>query len=208
MLRRTSLVLLCSAVVLSCGQGDAPVRHAELTFSADIGERRAQFVARRLDADVSHLSEGDRQALRHLVAAAEAVDEIFWLQAWTENPSFSALAFAMEGDGAEAMREYYRIMYGPWDRLDEFEPFVGDHVRPPGAGFYPEDITEQEFEAWIEANPADREAFTSLFTVIRRDGDALVAVPYSEAYRAQLDTAAAELMRLRRRPTTTACGNS
>ena len=193
MVRRTSLVMLCCVAFLSCGQGDRPREGEPLTIVDDIVERRAQFVSRDLDADVSHLSDGDRLALRHLVAAAEAVDEIFWLQAWADNPSFSALAWALESDGADAMREYYSIMYGPWDRLDQFEPFIGDQVRPPGAGYYPADITEQEFEAWIEAKPADREAFTSLFTVIRRDGDALVAVPYSQAYRTQLDTAAAEL---------------
>jgi hypothetical protein len=193
MYRRTSILMLCCVALVSCGGGDGPSVRWDLTVVEDIGQRRAQFVPRRLDADVSHLSDGDRQALRHLVAAADAVDEIFWLQAWTENPSFSAQAWELQGDAAEAMKEYYGIMYGPWDRLDGFVPFVGDQVRPPGAGFYPADITEQEFEAWIEANPVDSEAFTSLFTVIRRDGDRLVAVPYSEAYGQQLEKAAVEL---------------
>jgi hypothetical protein len=187
------MVMLCCVLLVSCGGGDRPSASWDLTVVEDIAQRRAQFVPRRLDADVSHLSDGDRQALRHLVAAAEAVDGIFWLQAWTENPSFSALAWELEGEAAEAMKEYYGIMYGPWDRLHEFEPFIGDQARPPGAGFYPNDITEKEFEEWIEANPDDREAFTSLFTVIRRDGDGLLAVPYSEAYRRQLEKVATEL---------------
>ncbi len=65
--------------------------------------------------------------------------------------------------------------------------------HPPGAGYYPEDMTVAEFEAWIEAHPEDREALTSLHTIVRRDGDALVAVPYSEAYVDLLEVAAAEL---------------
>ena len=147
MYRRTSMVILCCVVLVSCGAGDGPSVSWDLTIVDDIEARRAQFAPRRLDADVSHLSDGDRLALRHLVAAADAMDEAFWLQAWPENPSFSALAWELEGDAAEAMKEYCGIMYGPWDRLHEFEPFVGDQVRPPGAGFYPDDITEQEFEA-------------------------------------------------------------
>jgi hypothetical protein len=142
------MVMLCCVLLVSCGGGDRPSASWDLRVVEDIAQRRAQFVPRRLDADVSHLSDGDRQALRHLVAAAEAVDGIFWLQAWTENPSFSALAWELEGEAAEAMKEYYGIMYGPWDRLHEFEPFIGDQARPPGAGFYPNDITEKEFEEW------------------------------------------------------------
>jgi hypothetical protein len=188
--------MLCCVVVLSCGRGEESPAGPDLTIVDDISERRAQFTARRLDADVSHLSDGDRQALRHLIAAAEAVDEVFWLQAWTENPSFSSLAWELEGDQADAMKEYYSIMYGPWDRLHEFEPFIGDQPRPPGAGFYPDDMTAEEFEAWIEAHPSDREDFTSLFTIIRRfgeHGEELRAVPYAVAYAAQLEIAADHL---------------
>jgi hypothetical protein len=85
-------------------------------------------------------------------------------------------------------------MYGPWDRLVHHEPFLGSRAHPDGAGYYPEDMTAGEFEAWLEAHPSDREAFTSLVTLIRRDGDGLIAVPYSVAYREQLEAAAGELM--------------
>jgi len=121
------------------------------------------------------------------------MDEIFWLQAWAGNPGFAADVAALEGDGAEAAQNYYRIMYGPWDRLVHYEPYLGEQPHPDGAGYYPEDMTAGEFEAWLEAHPSDREAFTSLFTIIRRDGDDLVAVPYAAAYREQLEVAAGEL---------------
>ena len=52
----------------------------------------------------------------------------------------------------------------------------GDQVRPPGAGFYPDDITEQEFEDWIEANPDDHEARfqLALRKVVEQDYDAAI----------------------------------
>ncbi|MEX1310135.1 MAG: peptidase, partial [Candidatus Sulfomarinibacteraceae bacterium] len=58
---------------------------------------------------------------------------------------------------------------------------------------YPEDMTEQEFNAWLEEHPDDRDAFTSLHTLVRRDGDRLVAVPYSEAFAEPLGRAAKAL---------------
>jgi hypothetical protein len=187
------LAVLCGLAILSCAKPDGLHPGEGIEIVNDIVERRAQFVRQSLTADISHLTDGDREALKHLVRAARSVDEIFRLQAWAGNPEFAPKVAKLAGEGAEAARDYYRIMYGPWDRLVHFEPFLGDRAHPDGAGFYPEDMTEAEFEAWIEAHPEDREAFTSLFTIIRRDGDRLVAVPYSEAFRDQLEVAAAEL---------------
>ena len=38
----------------------------------------------------------------------------------------------------------------PWDRLAEWQPFVGHRPRPAGAGFYPEDLTREALESWLE----------------------------------------------------------
>ena len=193
MWQRSAMAMLCSVIVLACGQTEDVAVTTGLAIAPDIVARRAQFVDCDVAADVSSLSEGDRQALRHLVTAAEAIDEIFKRQAWAENPFFAPEVAALEGDGAEAARGYYRIMYGPWDRVAHYEPFLGDRPHPAGAGFYPEDMTRAEFEAWIEAHPEDGEAMTSLHTVVRWEGDRLVPVPYSEAYSDLLEVAATEL---------------
>jgi hypothetical protein len=193
MWNRLSPVMLCGAMLLSCGGSGGPMPEGDLEIASDISERRLQFEKRELTADVSHLSDGDRQALKHLVAAARSIDEIFTLQAWAGNPEFARQVDSLAGKGADAAKEYYRIMYGPWDRLVHFEPFLGSRPHPKGAGYYPEDMTVDEFEGWLDEHPDDREAFTSLFTVIRRTGDGLMAVPYSEAYRSYLEAAAEHL---------------
>ena len=41
--------------------------------------------------------------------------------------------------------------------------------KPPGANFYPEDMTKAEFEAWLKTLPKpQQEQATGFFTVIRR----------------------------------------
>lgn len=190
---RAACVLIVASVIVACGGGEVEVTRDELWVAPDIEERRAQFVRQPLDAAIDHLGDGDVEALRHLIAAADAIDRIFWRQAWSDNPEFSRQVAELDGSGADAARDYYRIMYGPWDRLVEFEPFVGRRPRPEGAGYYPVNMDEAEFEAWLEAHPEDAETFTSLHTVIRRSPDGLEAVPYSVAYRELLDEAAAEL---------------
>ncbi len=193
MSRRGALIVLCGLCVLSCGGQTQPPVEEDLVVAADIAARRAQFVVKPLTADVSHLSPGDRAALNHLISAAEAVNEIFKLQAWAGNPDFAETVEAYQGVDAQSVKDYFRIMYGPWDRLAHFEPFLGDRPHPEGAGFYPEDMTRTEFEAWIEAHPEDREAFTSLFSIIRRVDEGLVAVPYSEAYSQYIEVISLEL---------------
>ena len=155
MWRRGAMVFLCGLVVLGCGRQESLKPGGGLKVVNDIVERRAQFVEQSLTADVAHLSAGDRQALSHLVEAARAMDEIFRLQAWAGNPEFVPDVVALDGEGAEAARDYYRIMYGPWDRLLHYEPFLGEQPHPDGAGYYPEDMAAEEFEAWLEAHPAD-----------------------------------------------------
>jgi len=193
MWQRGFLIMVCGLVALGCGRCEKPVMMDGLTVVSDIAQRRAQFVETSVTADVSHLSAGDREALSHLVAAAREVDEIFRLQAWAGNPGLAVEVSSHNGRDVEAVQDYYRIMYGPWDRLAHHEPFLGDRSHPAGAGFYPEDLTTDEFEAWIANHPDDRGPFTSLHTLIRRDGDGLVAVPYADAYRDRLASAVVEL---------------
>jgi hypothetical protein len=177
--------------------GCAPAERAQpsggLVIAPDVVERRARFATETVSANLSHLPKSEREALRRLVAAARTVHEIFALQAWAGNATMQPQVEQLAGPLAAAARDLYRIMVGPWDRIDNYRPFLGDRPHPAGAGFYPEDLTATELEAWLEANPEDREAFTALHTVIRREGERLRAVPYSEAYKRQLELVAAEL---------------
>ncbi len=79
----------------------------------------------------------------------------------------------------------------PLDRLAERRPFVGSRTRPAGAGYYPEDLTKEDFEAWVAKHPGDKDKLTSTVTVVRRGKDGgLVAVPYSQEYAEWLKPAA------------------
>jgi hypothetical protein len=188
----TALVL--AAAGAGCSRKPATPGVAEaLTIVPDIQTRVAQFAPMTLAADVSVLDEGDHTALSHLVAAARVVDDIFLRQVWTGNPEFAERVATLNRPDGRAARDYFRIMFGPWDRLADFQPFIGGMPHPKGAGFYPEDMTKEEFESWLGAHPDDRAAFTSTVAVIRRKMDRLVAVPYSEEYRDLLQKAGDEL---------------
>ena len=73
------------------------------------------------------------------------------------------------------------------------EPFGAAGAKPAGAAFYPPDLTKEEFERYVAAHPEQKDALQGLFTVVRRDGANLVAIPYSRHYAGQLEVAVGRL---------------
>ncbi|HUO87372.1 MAG TPA: hypothetical protein VM617_08260, partial [Thermoanaerobaculia bacterium] len=167
---------------------------ADLAIAPDVESRLARFSPTPIEADLSSLSAEDRRVLALVVEASRLLDPVFLRQVWEGNPGLARAIAGWSSGARGAAREYFELNFGPWDRLDELEPFIGSAPHPPGAGYYPPGMTRDELEAWLAAHPGDREAFISPTTVIRRDGDGgLVAVPYSTAYRDHLEPAAALL---------------
>jgi hypothetical protein len=165
----------------------------ELAIAPDVEQRLARLAPAEIAADLEGLPPSERRALVEILAAAREMDEIFRLQVSADNPALERELERSEGATVEAARRLFYLMQGPWDRLDADAPFIGTAPKPPGAGFYPEDLDAAELEAWIAAHPDDRAAFVSERTVIVRDGEGLRAVPYAEAYREPLGRAAQRL---------------
>src|SRR5580700_298785 len=161
---------------------------------AQLQKMIARFQPTELRVDVSKLSPGDRQALGKLIEAARVLNDIFLTQMWSGN---HALYAKLRGDATalgKARLDYFWLNKSPWSEIDDHEAFLPD-VPPkklPGANFYPEDMTRDEFEVWVRTlSKADREQAEGFFTVIRRDGNhKLHAVPYSQEYRADLEKSA------------------
>ena len=197
--RPTRLLLALPLLVLAaCGPaadgGGTDVQLAEGVTPDGLRERVGQFAPVTVSFDSALLDAGQKRVVRRLVEASEVLDTLFRHQVWGENLSYRDALAGAEGPGLEAARRYYDIMYGPWDRLEENEPFLAVGPKPPGAGYYPEDLTSGELEAWLDAHPDDREDFTSYWTVVVRTPDGgLEAVPYAEHYADPLGRAAALL---------------
>ncbi len=140
-----------------------------------ISDRLDQYTSFTLTTDTSQLSENEKQMIPILIEAAEAMDEVFWMEAYGDR------AELMEMIGDEQAQRFAEINYGPWDRLNGNEPFVdGVGPKPAGANFYPEDMSKEEFENW------DSETKDDLYTLVRRDENGeLMTVPYHEAFAEQ-----------------------
>lgn len=133
-----------------------------------------------LKADLSHLSDNQKEMLGILIDVADIMEEIFWIEAIEPKDEF------LSKIEDEATKEYAKINYGPWDRLNGDEPFMeGYGEKPAGANFYPEDITKEEFENWENSNK------TSWYTMVRRDDDGkLMNIWYHEFFEEKINKAA------------------
>src|SRR5712692_6135536 len=117
-----------------------------MLLAPDIPARLAQLPATRVDYDRRLLDEKETRTLQKLIEASHVLDEIFLRQVSEENPVWRGrlAAAAREGKpGAAEALTYFDVMHGPWDRLKGDEPFVGTRRKPPGAGFYPPDMTKE-----------------------------------------------------------------
>lgn len=176
---------------------DAPV--PQLQVVPDIEERLAQFPETVIDYDHELLNAEEQKVVAKLIEASREIHEIFFLQVSEENPA-ARKQLAAQAEGSVVHQRglrYFDLMMGRWDRLAGNEPFISpfgpEGKKSPGAGFYPPDMTKEEFEKWIASHPDDQEKLQGLYTVVRREDAALVAIPFSQYYRDLLIPAAEKL---------------
>ena len=173
MKRKKSLVIsiiVSATILIGC-------QPADTEYQEQIIERINQYEEVILTADLSWLSQSERDMIPILISAADVIDDIFWIQ------SFGDKDFLMEFLDDRYAREYAMINYGPWGRLEGHTPFYHSFDdKPLGANFYPPDMQRDEFNAWDDTDKR------SPYSIIRRapSGD-LVSIPYATAFAEQYE---------------------
>jgi hypothetical protein len=188
----------------ACSQPAAPPTNsspASATSTArpaadELSRKIARFAPTDLAADISGLPPNEREALTHMIRAAQVMDALFLEQVWAGN---EALLFDLLRDGSDQGKtrlHAFLINKGPWSRLDHNEPFIGAVPPKPASGsYYPAGANKEAIEKWFESLPAaERTHATGFFTTIRRGPDGrFTAVPYSTEYQGELALAADHL---------------
>jgi len=196
---RAYLTLFTTAALLTaCGDTSAPApieksEAATASTAYDINRQYAKFAEVPMNPDVSFLTDTERQVVNKLIEASDYLSKIYLLQRGADYPQRRA---ELERTGSPIEKAMFDLHYGPCDTLaDDNHIFTGKTPCTAGAGFYPVDMTKEEFENWVTTHPEDKDAFTSGYTVIRRTEDGgLKAIPYHVEYAKYLRPAA-KLMR-------------
>lgn len=160
----------------------------------ELQKMTARFAPVTLKIDTSKLSPGDKAALAKLIAAGRVVNHVFLQQLWSGNLAMLKTLQQDTSPLGKARLDYFWLNKGPWSDLDEHQAFLPNVParKLPGANFYPEHMTKEQFESWAKTlSPEARAQAEGFFTVIRQGADGkLRAVPYSEEYKADLATCA------------------
>lgn len=177
------MVLITAVGLLGCGKQQEDGGQMDKQDNV-VAERLPMYADTEIAVDLSGLTERQQQLIAKLVEAGRLVDEVFWMQSSHDAISARDALAAATGEAEKNDYRYLMIHYGSYDRIFEGERFTGegaDH-KPAGSGFYPEDLTAEEFENYVEAHPDQKAMLESQYTVVLRDGDALKAVPYHQHY--------------------------
>ena len=156
----------------------------------NIQERLAKVQFFDVKPDFSSLDTNQKTAISHCIDASNVMTDIYLDQAYSKNKKiYEELQKRSDAEGKDLLK-YFLIHGSPWDRDNDRESFIpGIGQKPKFGSFYPSDLTEKEWDLWLNAHPENREQFESNFTVIKRRNGGLVSVPYSEEYKDRLNDA-------------------
>lgn len=134
-----------------------------------------EFAPVDLTTDLSKLTPKEKELVGIFLDIAKIMDDLFWQQSYGNKADMDTIK-------DEYVKQFAMINYGPWERLNDMKPFVsGFGEKPLGAGFYPKDMTKEEFDALKDKNK------NSLYTVLRRDQEGKLIVKwYREEYKEQI----------------------
>jgi hypothetical protein len=160
-----------------------------LAIAPNLVGELAKFKPVRMPFDSTQLTDREQQMVGKLVEACQDLESIYWRQSDPEGLKLYQVLAGRHAPVDIALRRFLRINGSRFDLINNDAPFVGTAPRPPGRALYPSDLTRGEFDRYVAAHPDQKAALYDPWTVIRRQGDALEAIPYHVAFKQLIDTA-------------------
>jgi hypothetical protein len=160
---------------------------------AELDKKLAQWKPVKVAFDSESLSPREIQMVNHLVNASHYLEDIYWRQSDPEALQlYQSLSSSTDPKDQKLVR-MLRIQGSRYDLLAENKPFVGTEPMSPGRGLYPAGVTREQLEQYVKQHPEKKQEIYSGYTVIRRRGNELEAIPYHIAFRSLLEPMAKEL---------------
>ena len=149
------------------------------------------------------LAQGDKEALKHLVKAAKAMDEVFMIQDNPDNLAFKAFLeeeTAKGNEDAKMTLALFNAQIG-MNAVDSEANKIflaKNHGELAGKGFYPVDLTKEEFHKILikmlnEGKIQEVKDILNQRSMVVREGDILKGIDYTEYFAKQFDYIADEL---------------
>jgi hypothetical protein len=163
------LLVVAALVAQNRNAGGRPV-HNE-------ADRLAKWKPVEMAFHAQGLSARERQMVEKLVEACRLINSVYWRES-----DIGGLAI-YKATANQTIKSLFSIMGSRYDLIDENRPFLGEQPMPAGRDLYPHGLTRAQIEQYVTRHPEDKDAIYSPYTVVKRQGERLVATPYREAYK-------------------------
>lgn len=179
------LVLIC----ISCNKEVKIEDSSYLKNHEEIKNYLSQYKPYRMTFDLRSYGDNDKLILQKLITASEYIDTIYWMQT-------SKAGFRMVDSLSRLSDPYSKDLTtllerngGPFELLDDFEPFIGNQTYYGGDEIYPRGLSANKFEAYLETLSEEEKAeFMYPYTVIRKDKNrGYLAKRYYQEYKEYID---------------------
>jgi hypothetical protein len=161
--------------------------------AADLDTRLARFKPIKMPFHQQGRDAKEIQLVHKLVEASNYIEQIYWRQSDPEGLKlYLSIARSTRPQDIK-LRRFLKINGSRYDLVDEMKPFVGTVPAPPGRALYPAGLTREDIEKYLAQHPEEKAAIYGDFTVVRKKGDRLVAIPYHVEFAQFLKPAAKAL---------------
>jgi hypothetical protein len=175
--REVSLIVVLTLVLCSCAASKvASVKLPEGYWSEEESQKILdKTLTIRLDPDLSHLSDTEREVVRILIEVGGIMHELYLVSCHHQAlSSYDDLVALHDKRGrpraTQNLLDLYRLAEGPLVRdLDgEVRPFLPVDPRAPGRNVYPWGVTKEHIEEFVSRHPETKDQILDLRTVVRR----------------------------------------
>ena len=160
-----------------------------LKIAGDLDAQLAQYKQVRMPFNAAALTARERNMVETLVEACNYLEDIYWRQSDPEALTLYQQLAGSKNPKDEKLRRFLFINASRFDLLENNRPFVGDEAMPPGRGYYPQGLTREAIETYLQQHPERKAEIYSPYTLVRWQGDDLRGIPYRVAYRSFLEPA-------------------
>jgi hypothetical protein len=156
----------------STSRADLPAGNWPLEKSQPIVEKIETI---RLAPDISHLSDGEREAVAKLIEVGKIFQTLFELQRHPQSQTAYRNLVQLDTrtgstDATQNLLMLYRLNQGPIAATldNKREAFLPVEAVRPGKNVYPWAVSKEELEAFLAAYPDKRPSILDLRSVVRK----------------------------------------
>lgn len=155
------------------------------------------------DAHYKNLDEGDKLALKHLVKAANILDDVYLKQDNKDNIKFRAFLVEESEKGNKKAQKALILFNGQKgvtsvDKEGNQVRLMKNSTERPGKNFFPPDLSAEEFQNILikmlkQGRKKDVSDILSTRTIVVREGEDLKGIDYTQYFKKEFQAAAKEI---------------